>query len=107
MTFRYSILAAICLLAACKSTPTTENPEAKAERIAVKCDTNPPTRVDYREDGKTIESQGPIDLGGKNCDELAKDTTARAMALKNGKWTNYHPQGDKIQSTGSFSAGKR
>jgi len=106
MNYRISLCFAAALFGACKTTPEKENPETKAERIAIKCENSPPIRVEYREDGKTVESEGPIDTGGQNCDEIAKNKMTAGMIAKNGKWTNYHVDG-KIMSTGNFLAGKR
>lgn len=103
LRFVTAVAVAAFTLAACK---TTDKKDA-TERMAINCATNPPTRIDYREDMKTVESTGPIDTAGKPCEEVANDKQAKLGSVKTGKWINYHPDGVKIQSSGNFVAGKK
>lgn len=86
----------------CKSLFSKSDLERQAEKLSIDCAQNPPIRTDFRDDLKTIESQGPIDASGKPCGEIASDPKLKLSSVRTGKWTNYHPDGVKVQSTGEF-----
>ncbi len=96
------LLLAAALAGACKSAPSKDSPEAKADRSKIDCSVTPPVRTDYREDGTTVESIGPVDTEGVPCDKADK-----LKAKKTGAWINYYPTLARVQSKGNFAAGRR
>lgn len=104
-----AIISLGIVLFACKSKDTRKDePKSDDDLILIRCESNPPERIDYREGKKFIEMQGTVDLEGKPCGQVASAKYAdKIKTVKTGLWTNYHRDSDKIQSKGNYIANKR
>lgn len=102
----YSLVVVTSSLLASVGCKSTDKKDGKMT-VDLKCETTPPTRVDYAEDGKTIFAQGPVDLAGKPCAEVAVTEKAKLATLKTGTWTLYQKDGIAIFQQGEFAAGKK